>query len=57
VAHPPFPNGDYYIFLTEDLTQGTFGHPWEQTFCVFGRDLVGALGRQLAEWLPVKRKN
>jgi hypothetical protein len=54
---PPFPNGDYFIFLTEDLTQGTFGHPWEQTFCVFGRDMVGALGPQLAAWLPVKRKN
>lgn len=22
-----FPNGDYYIFLTEDMNTGTFGHP------------------------------
>ncbi|GAA2469815.1 DUF2716 domain-containing protein [Winogradskya humida] len=25
-----FPNGDYYIFLSEDMSTGTFGHPWEQ---------------------------
>lgn len=51
----PFPDGDYYIFLTEDMSQGTFGHPWEQTLCVWGdelvRDLVPALD------LPVKRAN
>ena len=52
---PPFPNGDYFIFLTEELSQGTFGHPWEQTFCVFGDDLVRALVPRLTEWLPVKR--
>jgi hypothetical protein len=28
-----FPNGDYHVFLTEDMTTGTFGHPWEQTLC------------------------
>jgi hypothetical protein len=25
-----FPNGDYYAFLTEDMSAGTFGHPWEK---------------------------
>lgn len=52
-----FPNGDYYIFLTEDMSTGTFGHPWEQTLCVFGEPLVSALVPSLTSWLPVKRSN
>jgi hypothetical protein len=52
-----FPNGDYYIFLTEDMHTGTFGHPWEQTLCVFGEPLVSVLVPMLASWLPVKRRN
>ncbi|WP_326559089.1 DUF2716 domain-containing protein [Micromonospora sp. NBC_01796] len=54
---PVFPNGDYYIFLAEDMSTGTFGHPWEQTLCVFGAPLVSALVPMLASWLPVKRSN
>jgi hypothetical protein len=50
-----FPNGDYYIFLTEDMATGTFGHPWEQTLCIFGDPLVSSLTPMLASWLPVKR--
>ena len=34
--HPVFPNGDYYIFLARDFSWGLFGHPWEQTICIFG---------------------
>ena len=52
---PVCPNGDYSVFLRPDLTAGTFGHPWEQTLCVFGDTLVGTLGRTLATWLPLKR--
>ncbi|GGQ83639.1 hypothetical protein GCM10010166_62250 [Couchioplanes caeruleus subsp. azureus] len=52
-----FPNGDYYIFLTEDMNTGTFGHPWEQTLCVFGEPLVSALVPTLTSWLPIKRSN
>ncbi|WP_433731906.1 DUF2716 domain-containing protein [Actinoplanes sp. CA-051413] len=52
-----FPNGDYYIFLTEDMSTGTFGHPWEQTLCIFGEQLVSALVPTLTSWLPVKRSN
>ncbi|MFI7547453.1 DUF2716 domain-containing protein, partial [Actinoplanes sp. NPDC049599] len=52
-----FPNGDYYIFLTEDMSTGTFGHPWEQTLCVFGEHLVSALVPTLTSWLAVKRSN
>lgn len=51
----PFPDGDYHAFLTEDLGQGTFGHPWEQTLCVFGTDLAGELVPRLTDWLPVTR--
>ena len=39
---PAFPNGDYHIFLAPDLRFGVFGHPWEQTICVFGRTLLEA---------------
>ncbi|RKS08532.1 uncharacterized protein DUF2716 [Nocardiopsis sp. Huas11] len=35
-----FPDGDYYIYTTADLRLGTFGHPWENTLCVFGRELL-----------------
>ena len=52
-----FPNGHYYVFLTEDMSTGTFGHPWEQTLCVFGEPLVSTLVRLLTSWLPIKRTN
>ena len=51
----PFPDGDYYIFLTEDFRSGIFGHPWEQTLCIFGELLIAALEPPLSAWLPVKR--
>jgi hypothetical protein len=56
-AVPVFPDGDYFSFFTPDMTEGTFGHPWEQTLCVIGPRLVDSLGRSLATWLPVKRRN
>jgi hypothetical protein len=31
-----FPNGDYHIFASRDLTFGSFGHPWEATLCLWG---------------------
>ena len=50
-----FPDGDYYAFLTEDTTEGTFGHPWEQTLCIFGARLMPKLVPLLTSWLPIKR--
>jgi hypothetical protein len=44
---PPCPNGDYYIFLAQDMSFGVFGHPWEQTMCVFGRCLIDAFEDEL----------
>jgi Protein of unknown function (DUF2716) len=38
-----FPNGDYTIFLARGDRFGVFGHPWEQTLCVFGADALAAL--------------
>lgn len=49
---PVTPNGDYGVFFTEDLATGLFGHPWEQTLCVFGPPLVDALD---LDGLPVVR--
>lgn len=34
------PHGDYTVFLTPDLRNGLFGHPWEGSVCVFGEQLV-----------------
>lgn len=50
-----FPNGDYYIFTAEDLSCGTFGHPWEQTLCVWGEPLVSDVRTRLSAWLPIRR--
>ena len=35
-----FPDGDYHIWLSEDLECGVFGHPWEKSICVFGDNLM-----------------
>lgn len=32
--------GDYYMLLTRDLRMGTFWHPWEESLCVFGTELL-----------------
>ena len=37
------------------MTVGTFGHPWEETLCVFGPDLVESLVPLLTTWLPIRR--
>lgn len=54
---PVYPNGDYYSFLLEDLSAGTFGHPWHRTICVFGEALMPTLGNSLQDWLPPIRIN
>jgi hypothetical protein len=54
---PVYPDGDYYTFLTPDMTEGTFGHPWERTLCIFGERLLTTLATSLSTWLPVKRRN
>ena len=49
-----FPDGDYYAFLSEDMTAGTFGDPWGQTLSIFGK-LAPVLAPMLTAWLPIKR--
>ena len=39
---PAIPNGDYCLFLAQDLRFGWLGHPWEPTICVYG-DLLAPL--------------
>ncbi|UFS57638.1 DUF2716 domain-containing protein [Subtercola endophyticus] len=51
------PDGDYYSFLSPDMREGTFGHPWERTICVMGDRLINSLGTSFALWLPVLRIN
>jgi hypothetical protein len=50
------PDGDYYIHTTIDLENGTFGHPWEPSLCVFGPKLTFSLGNDLRAVLPVLRE-
>jgi hypothetical protein len=54
-AVPVYPDGDYYMHMTRDLRWGTFGHPWQRTLTIWGADLVGTLGVELASWLPVRQ--
>lgn len=51
------PDGDYYIHATADLDNGTFGHPWEPSLCVFGPKLTLSLGSELRALLPVLRES
>lgn len=52
-----FPDGDYYLYVTSDLRLGTFGHPWEQTLCVFGAELLAQVEGDLTDLLgdPLRR--
>jgi Protein of unknown function (DUF2716) len=36
------PDSEYAIFISEDFSFGYFGHPWEETICVFGQMLLEA---------------
>jgi hypothetical protein len=48
----PVPAGDYYIHLAEDLSFGTFGHPWESSLCVFGAPLLDRVAGPVGRILP-----
>jgi len=38
-----YPDGDYPVFLAPDFFFGSFGHPWEHTICLFGREFIDQL--------------
>ena len=41
-AYFPFfyPNGDYYLFVSQDFSWGYFTHPWQKKVWVFGKRMV-----------------
>lgn len=47
----PYPDGDYYIFLSDDFRTGSFGHPWEESLCLFGQGLLDVTATQVNEIL------
>jgi Protein of unknown function (DUF2716) len=44
-ALPVYPDDNYVIFLAADFRFGVFGNPLEKTFCIFGKKLLEAMGR------------
>lgn len=54
---PVLPDGDYYIFLSEDFRFGTFGHPWESSICVWGAELLEAMSSLPLEGATIIRRN
>lgn len=46
-----YPDGDYYLYVTRDVRLGTFGHPWEDSLCVFGDDLLAEVEDRLTALL------
>ncbi|SOE06494.1 Protein of unknown function [Streptomyces sp. Ag109_G2-15] len=53
----PYPDGDYYIYLSEDFQLGSFGHPWEASVCLFGQRLLDAVAVEVDDVLgpPLRR--
>jgi Protein of unknown function (DUF2716) len=50
----PYPNGDYSIFLAEEMNQGMFGHPWEKSLCIFGSGPIEAGLALTATWRVIR---
>jgi hypothetical protein len=46
-ALPLFPDDNYAIFLAPDFRFGVLGSPLEQTLCIFGQQLLEAMGNDL----------
>lgn len=53
----PYPDGDYYVYLSEDFRTGSFGHPWEGSLCLFGQELLDAASAEVEKLLgrPIRR--
>ncbi|MER5207557.1 DUF2716 domain-containing protein [Streptomyces sp. NPDC002825] len=53
----PYPDGDYFIYLSEDFRYGSFGHPWEGSLCLFGEELLSAVSGEVDKVLgsPIRR--
>lgn len=46
-ALPVYPDDNYVIILAPDFRFGVFGNPLEKTFCIFGQELLEAMGSDL----------
>lgn len=53
----PYPDGDYYIYLSEDFRTGSFGHPWEESLCLFGQAFLDSVAAEVDAVLgaPIRR--
>ncbi|WP_327257308.1 DUF2716 domain-containing protein [Streptomyces sp. NBC_01244] len=53
----PYPDGDYYIYLSEDFRTGSFSHPWEGSLCLFGQGLLDVASAKIDDILgsPIRR--
>ncbi|MEU3605682.1 DUF2716 domain-containing protein [Streptomyces sp. NPDC035033] len=53
----PYPDGDYFVFLAEDFRFGSFGHPWEESLCLFGEELLDVTAAEVDKVLgpPIRR--
>ncbi|WP_434440679.1 DUF2716 domain-containing protein [Lentzea sp. E54] len=49
---PVVGDGDYAINAPYDLRFGTFGHPWENSLCVWGADLLAEVQDEVDALLP-----
>ncbi|MFC9588706.1 DUF2716 domain-containing protein [Streptomyces sp. NPDC056944] len=47
----PYPDGDYYIYLSEDFLTGSFSHPWEESLCLFGHGLLDFVSAEIDDIL------
>ena len=52
----PIPDGDYYMFLQQDFRWGILTHPWEETICIFGKDLIDNLLKHSPKMLQIIKR-
>lgn len=48
------PDGDYNIHVAEGFRYDTFGHPWENTICMFGTSLLDRVASRVDE-IPLRK--
>ncbi|MEV8330440.1 DUF2716 domain-containing protein [Streptomyces niveus] len=51
------PTGNYYIYLSEDFRMGSFGHPREESLCLWCPDFLDAASAEVDTFLgqPIRR--
>ena len=51
-----YPDGDYYIFISNNFSWGYFTHPWTQELWVFGNELINEINNIPQVYLSLKIK-